>query len=105
MLDRERLGAASNLIADVGVAGVLRLLSRLEEIEAADVVLMICTETYHRRVSGDEERGKAEQEQVRTKVATAQRKAEMERLFRVTPEDVTAIRSAEARSAAPAARS
>jgi len=34
------LGAASNLLADVGVAGVLRLLSRLEEIEAADVVLV-----------------------------------------------------------------
>ena len=28
------------------------------QIEAADVVLMVCTETYHRRVSGDEERGK-----------------------------------------------
>jgi hypothetical protein len=26
-------------------------------IEAADVVLMVCTETYRRRVSGDEERG------------------------------------------------
>jgi hypothetical protein len=29
-----------------------------QQIDAADVVLMICTETYHRRVSGDEERGK-----------------------------------------------
>ena len=28
------------------------------QIDAADVVLMVCTETYHRRVSGDEERGK-----------------------------------------------
>ena len=28
------------------------------QIAAADVVLMVCTETYHRRVSGDEERGK-----------------------------------------------
>jgi hypothetical protein len=28
------------------------------QIEAADVVLMVCTETYYRRVSGDEERGK-----------------------------------------------
>jgi hypothetical protein len=28
------------------------------QIEAADVVLMVCTETYHRRVSGDEERCK-----------------------------------------------
>ena len=27
------------------------------QIAAADVVLMVCTETYHRRVSGDEERG------------------------------------------------
>jgi len=35
------LGAASNLVADVGVAGVLRLLSRLEEIEAADVVIVV----------------------------------------------------------------
>jgi hypothetical protein len=29
-----------------------------QQIDAADVVLMICTQTYHRRVSGDEERGK-----------------------------------------------
>jgi hypothetical protein len=29
-----------------------------QQIEAADFVLMICTETYYRRVSGDEERGK-----------------------------------------------
>ena len=29
------------------------------QIEAANVVLMVCTETYHRRVSGDEEQGKA----------------------------------------------
>lgn len=28
------------------------------QIGAADVVMMVCTETYHRRVSGDEERGK-----------------------------------------------
>src|SRR5512147_2420989 len=28
------------------------------QIASADVVLMVCTETYHRRVSGDEERGK-----------------------------------------------
>ena len=28
------------------------------QIEAADVVLMVCTETYHRRVRGDEEPGK-----------------------------------------------
>jgi SEFIR domain-containing protein len=28
------------------------------QIEAADFVLMVCTETYHRRVKGDEERGK-----------------------------------------------
>lgn len=28
------------------------------QIAAADVVLMVCTETYHRRVSGDEEQGK-----------------------------------------------
>jgi SEFIR domain len=28
------------------------------QIEAANVVLMVCTETYYRRVSGDEERGK-----------------------------------------------
>jgi hypothetical protein len=28
------------------------------QIETADIVLMVCTETYHRRVSGDEECGK-----------------------------------------------
>jgi TIR domain len=28
------------------------------QIEAADVVLMVCTETYHRRVRGDEQPGK-----------------------------------------------
>jgi hypothetical protein len=28
------------------------------QIEDADFVLMVCTETYHRRVKGDEERGK-----------------------------------------------
>ena len=28
------------------------------QIAAADVVLMVCTETYYRRVSGDEEQGK-----------------------------------------------
>ena len=28
------------------------------QIDAADFVLMVCTETYHRRVNGDEERGK-----------------------------------------------
>ena len=28
------------------------------QIETAGVVLMVCTETYHRRVSGNEERGK-----------------------------------------------
>src|SRR5512144_1522067 len=28
------------------------------QIEAADIVLMVCTETYHRRVTGEEERGK-----------------------------------------------
>ena len=31
---------------------------RAQQIAAADVVLMVCTKTYHRRVSGDEERGK-----------------------------------------------
>jgi NCAIR mutase (PurE)-related protein len=35
----EYLGVASTLMPDVGVAGVLRLLSRLEEIERADVVI------------------------------------------------------------------
>src|SRR5512132_2997866 len=28
------------------------------QIAAADIVLMVCTETYHRRVTGDEQRGK-----------------------------------------------
>ncbi len=37
----EYLGVASTIVPDVGVAGVLRLLSRLEEIEAADVVLVV----------------------------------------------------------------
>jgi NCAIR mutase (PurE)-related protein len=37
----EYLGAASHLVPDVGVAGVLRLLSRLEEIEQADVVIAV----------------------------------------------------------------
>ena len=37
----EYLGAASKLVPDVGVAGVLRLLSRLEEIEQADVVIAV----------------------------------------------------------------
>ena len=37
----EYLGASSTLVPDVGVAGVLRLLSRLEEIEAADVVIVV----------------------------------------------------------------
>jgi hypothetical protein len=35
----EYLGVSSTLVPDVGVAGVLRLLSRLEEIEKADVVI------------------------------------------------------------------
>src|ERR1700674_2397042 len=35
----EYLGVSSSLVPDVGVAGVLRLLSRLEEIERADVVI------------------------------------------------------------------
>ena len=35
------LGVASTLVPDVGVAGVLRLLSRLEEIERADVVIAV----------------------------------------------------------------
>src|SRR5262245_60852933 len=35
----EYLGVSSSLVPDVGVAGLLRLLSRLEEIEAADVVI------------------------------------------------------------------
>jgi len=37
----EYLGVSSTLVPDVGVAGVLRLLSRLEEIEAADVVVVV----------------------------------------------------------------
>jgi NCAIR mutase (PurE)-related protein len=35
------MGVSSRLIADVGVAGVVRLLSRLEEIERADVVIAV----------------------------------------------------------------
>jgi NCAIR mutase (PurE)-related protein len=35
------LGVSSALVPDVGVAGVLRLLSRLEEIERADVVIAV----------------------------------------------------------------
>jgi hypothetical protein len=35
----EYLGVTSTLVPDVGVAGILRLLSRLEEIEQADVVI------------------------------------------------------------------
>jgi len=37
----EYLGVASTIVPDVGVAGVLRLLSRLEEIEQADVVIAV----------------------------------------------------------------
>ncbi|HKD12757.1 MAG TPA: nickel pincer cofactor biosynthesis protein LarB [Thermoanaerobaculia bacterium] len=37
----EYLGVASSIVPDVGVAGVLRLLSRLEEIEVADVVVVV----------------------------------------------------------------
>jgi NCAIR mutase (PurE)-related protein len=37
----EYLGVSSVLVPDVGVAGLLRLLSRLEEIERADVVLAV----------------------------------------------------------------
>jgi pyridinium-3,5-biscarboxylic acid mononucleotide synthase len=37
----EYLGIFSATVPDVGVAGVLRLLSRLEEIEAADVVIAV----------------------------------------------------------------
>ena len=37
----EYLGVSSSLVPDVGVAGVLRLLSRLEEIEKADVVIAV----------------------------------------------------------------
>jgi hypothetical protein len=35
------LGVSSTVVPDVGVAGVLRLLSRLEEIERADVVIAL----------------------------------------------------------------
>jgi hypothetical protein len=37
----EYLGVASTMVPDVGVAGVLRLLSRLEEIERASVILAV----------------------------------------------------------------
>jgi hypothetical protein len=37
----EYLGVGSDLVPDVGVAGVLRLFSRLEEIEKADVVIAV----------------------------------------------------------------
>ena len=37
----EYLGVSSTLVPDVGVAGVLRLLSRLEDIERADVVIAV----------------------------------------------------------------
>ena len=37
----EYLGVTSTLVPDVGVAGLLRLLSRLEEIERADVVIAV----------------------------------------------------------------
>lgn len=37
----EYLGVASTLVPDVGVAGLLRLLSRLEEIERADVLIAV----------------------------------------------------------------
>ncbi|HTD52303.1 MAG TPA: nickel pincer cofactor biosynthesis protein LarB [Thermoanaerobaculia bacterium] len=37
----EYLGVSSTLVPDVGVAGVLRLLSRLEEIERADVLIAV----------------------------------------------------------------
>ena len=35
------LGVASTLVPDVGVAGLLRLLSRLEEIERADAIIVV----------------------------------------------------------------
>jgi NCAIR mutase (PurE)-related protein len=35
------LGVTSTLVPDVGVAGLLRLLSRLEEIERADVIIVV----------------------------------------------------------------
>jgi len=37
----EYLGVSSTLVPDVGVAGLLRLLSRLEEIEQADIVIAV----------------------------------------------------------------
>jgi NCAIR mutase (PurE)-related protein len=37
----EYLGVSSTLVPDVGVAGVLRLLSRLEEIEKANIVIAV----------------------------------------------------------------
>lgn len=37
----EYLGVTSTLVPDVGVAGILRLLSRLEEVEQADVVIAV----------------------------------------------------------------
>ncbi|MDQ2869458.1 MAG: nickel pincer cofactor biosynthesis protein LarB [Acidobacteriota bacterium] len=37
----EYLGVTSGIVPDVGVAGLLRLLSRLEEIERADVVIAV----------------------------------------------------------------
>ncbi|MDQ6892570.1 MAG: nickel pincer cofactor biosynthesis protein LarB [Acidobacteriota bacterium] len=37
----EYLGVSSSIVPDVGVAGLLRLLSRLEEIERADVVIAV----------------------------------------------------------------
>lgn len=37
----EYLGVASTIVPDVGVAGILRLLSRLEEVEQADVVIAV----------------------------------------------------------------
>jgi NCAIR mutase (PurE)-related proteins len=37
----EYMGVASRVIADVGVAGVVRLLSNLEEIEKADLVITV----------------------------------------------------------------
>ncbi|HEY4231062.1 MAG TPA: nickel pincer cofactor biosynthesis protein LarB [Thermoanaerobaculia bacterium] len=37
----EYLGVSSTVVPDVGVAGVLRLLSRLEEIERADIVIAL----------------------------------------------------------------
>ncbi|HEX7251813.1 MAG TPA: nickel pincer cofactor biosynthesis protein LarB [Thermoanaerobaculia bacterium] len=36
----EYLGVSSQFVPDVGVAGILRLLSRIEEIETADVVIV-----------------------------------------------------------------